>query len=75
MTSLDDCYDDIPVVLDVAGVALILGCGERAVRNLIASRQLGHVRLGRLIRIPRHQLQCFLLSGDPDCAAAGPRYD
>ena len=56
---------ELPNVLDVPGVATILGCGTRAVRDLIASGELQHVRLGRLIRIPRHRLDEFLNNETP----------
>lgn len=49
-------YSDLPVVMDVTAVATILGCSERHVRSLIASGDLGHVRLGRLVKVPRHAL-------------------
>ena len=49
-------YADVPVVATVAQAALILDCSERHVRSLISSGRLGHCRLGRLVRIPRHQL-------------------
>ena len=51
-----DAYPDIPAVATVAQVASILDCSERHVRSLVSSGQLGHCRLGRLVRIPRHQL-------------------
>ena len=56
---------DIPVVLDVPAVATILGCGDRTVRNLIATGALRSVRLGRLIRVPREALIDFLNPGTP----------
>ena len=49
-------YADIPVVSTVPEVAAILGCSERHVRNLITRGILGHVRLGRLVKVPRHSL-------------------
>ena len=49
-------YDDLPAVAAVPTVARILGASTDTVRALIARSDLGHVRLGRLIRIPRHEL-------------------
>ena len=49
-------YPDIPVVSTVPQVAEILDCSERHVRNLIARGDLGHVYLGRLVKVPRHSL-------------------
>jgi excisionase family DNA binding protein len=65
-------YAELPAVLDVPGVAEVLGCGERAVRDLLQRGQLGHVRLGRLIRIPRHVLVAFLEGARP-LPASGER--
>lgn len=55
----------LPLVLDVPGVATILGCGTRTVRNLLASGELRSVRLGRLIRVPREALIDFLSAEAP----------
>ncbi len=49
-------YSDLPVVMDATAVATILGCSERHVRSLIASNTLGHISLGRLVKVPRHCL-------------------
>ena len=53
-------YDDLPLVLDVPAVAAVLGTGERVVREEIAAGRLEHVRVGRLIRVPRHCLLSYL---------------
>ena len=53
-------YADLPPVLDVPGVAKVLGCSTDTVRAEIRSGRLPHVRLGRLIRIPRHELVAYL---------------
>jgi excisionase family DNA binding protein len=59
-------YAELPTVLDVPAAAAVLGCGERAVRDLIARGELRSVRLGRLIRIPRHALVAFLAGETAD---------
>lgn len=59
-------YDGLPLVLDVPQVATVLGTGERVVRDLITSGALGHVRVGRLIRVPRHRLLAFLGADDQE---------
>jgi excisionase family DNA binding protein len=63
-------YDDIPAVSDVQGVATVLGCSPDAVRTLISSRDIDHVRIGRLIRVPRHMLIDFLKGEDAATAMA-----
>ena len=55
-----DPYPELPAVLDVASAAELLQVNERTVRKLITRGSLRHVRLGRLIRIPRHELLEFL---------------
>lgn len=65
-------YDDTPAVSDVGQVATILGCSPDAVRTLITSGQLDHVRIGRLIRVPRHMLIDFLKGEDAATATATP---
>ena len=58
-------YDDLPAVADVPTVARILGASCDTVRALINRGDLGCVRLGRLIRVPRHEL-VRLLMGNPN---------
>lgn len=58
-------YADLPAVTDVAGVARILQCHTDTVRHLIDTDQLGCVRLGRLIRVPRHAILDFLGATPP----------
>ena len=65
-------YDDLPPVSDIGGVATILGCSTDAVRTLISSGDLDHVRIGRLIRVPRHMLVDFLKGEDAATAMATP---
>jgi excisionase family DNA binding protein len=65
-------YDDIPPVSDVQGVATVLGCSVDAVRTLISNGDLDHVRIGRLIRVPRHMLIDFLKGEDAASSMATP---
>jgi excisionase family DNA binding protein len=65
-------YDDIPAVSDITGTAEILGCSPDAVRSLINTGYLDHVRIGRLIRVPRHMLIDFLKGEDAATAMATP---
>lgn len=57
-------YEDLPAVTDVPGTAEILGISEDTVRSLIARGELKSLRLGRLIRIPRHDLVELLTRGN-----------
>lgn len=41
-----------PNLATVAEVATYLTCSDDHVRRLITTRQIGHVRIGRLVRIP-----------------------
>ena len=59
-------YADVPVVATVAQAAEILELSERFTRSLIASGRLGHCRLGRAIRIPRHEIISLILANDDD---------
>ena len=52
--------DELAPVLTVADVAAFLACSEFTVRQLVRTSRIGHVRLGRLIKIPRHDLASFL---------------
>jgi excisionase family DNA binding protein len=65
-------YNDLPAVADVLGVAEVLGCSPDAVRTLISNGDLGHVRIGRLIRVPRHMLIDFLKGEDAASSVATP---
>lgn len=51
-----ELYEDIPPVSDVAGAARILDVSEDTIRRMVERQELGHVRLGRLVRIPRHRI-------------------
>lgn len=60
-------YHDLPPVVDVHGAAEVLGCSPDTVRRRIAAGELGSVRIGRLVRIPRHALVALLtMNGAPD---------
>ena len=63
-------YEDLPVVATVAEVAIILGCSQRHVRSLISEGVLGHCKLGRLVKIPRHEI-LRLLGANGSAAPAG----
>ena len=52
--------DHRPFVLTVPEVAQELRASEWTVRELVRSGAIAHVRVGRLIRITRQQLDDFL---------------
>ena len=45
--------------LDVGAAAAELGCSAWLVRKMLNTGELRHVRLGRLIRIPRSEVERF----------------
>jgi len=55
-----DTVDDLPPVATVAEVAALLSCAEFTVRQMIRRGDLPHVRLGRLVKIPRDGVKAFL---------------
>ena len=54
--SPEELYADLPVVTDVPGAAKILGISERHARTMISDGRLRSVRLGRLVKVPRHAI-------------------
>ncbi len=57
---MEKYLEKYPAVLNVAQVAEILGCCQKIVRELIETKQLDAVRVGRLIKIPKDRLIDFL---------------
>lgn len=49
-----------PDVLTVAQVAEVLGVCTKAVYGLVKSKLLGHIRIGRTIKIPKYALVEYL---------------
>ena len=47
----------------VEQAAAELNLSEATIRAWIAQRRLGHVRLGRAVRIPAHEIQRILEAG------------
>jgi excisionase family DNA binding protein len=55
---------DLPVLLDVRGVAALLGCSERHVYRLTdAGKMPSPVRLGSLVRWRRQDIEEWIASG------------
>jgi excisionase family DNA binding protein len=53
----------VPELLTVRRAARMLDAKERCVRHWIHSRQLGYVKLGGRVRIPRTELDRFIAAG------------
>lgn len=49
-----------PALLDVDEAAAVLGCSGRLVRKLIAQGELPGLRLGRLVKVRRVDLDNFV---------------
>jgi len=57
-----------PVMLDVDGVAELLGVSARHVRRLVdAGKCPQPVRLGRVVRWPRPAVESWIADGCPNC--------
>ena len=59
MNTTDD-YVDLPPVAGVDEWAAILGCHPQSLRRALSDGVIRSVRLGRLIRIPRHSIVSWL---------------
>ncbi len=57
---MKDLYADLPAVSNVETTARLLEVSPDTVYSLVAAGTLGHVKLGRSIRIARHHLVAFL---------------
>ena len=56
--------EDMAEFLTVKDAAALLPCSVSAVRKWITAGRLRVVRAGRLVRIRREDLECFLTSSD-----------
>lgn len=52
--------NEIPPVLDVPSLAVFLGIGRNTAYNLIRSKQIKALYIGRKIRVPRHAVLQYL---------------
>ena len=50
-------------LLDVKEAAALLGCSEAAIRKWVHQRRLPAVRVGRLVRFRRQDLEAFVQAG------------
>ena len=57
---MEKYLEEYPPVLNVDEVAAILGVTGRTVRHLIKAGDIGSIKVGRLIRIPKDRLIDYL---------------
>ncbi len=53
-------FDDLPLTLRVEDLMPILGIGRNTAYELVRSRQIKSIRIGRKIRIPKAEVLSFL---------------
>jgi excisionase family DNA binding protein len=68
-SSSTDALATLPEVLTVREVAAILRVGRNQLYQAVARGELGAVRIGRSIRIPKHTLLDLLASAIPPTAS------
>ena len=52
-------FRDFPDVLNVSQVAQALGIGIKAAYSLVNNHQIGAIRVGRTIKVPKFSLEEF----------------
>ncbi len=57
---MEEYLKSYPPVLRVEDVAEILGVTDKTVRNLVNNGDLGGIKVGRLIRIPKNKFVEYL---------------
>lgn len=62
---MDELLKEYPAVLSISDVAEILNIAPATVRRHIKSNDLPHIKVGRLVRIPKDSLIGYL-HGDPN---------
>ena len=73
-----DRVDRLPSLLDVEGVAEVLGVSGRYVRRLVAERRIPYIKWGRYLRFDPRELaewidESRVASYDPRTATRRPR--
>lgn len=69
MDSIQESAATAAKLLDVKGVANVLGCSPRQVYRLSEARRMPPpIRVGRLVRWSRGSLEAWIASGCPSCA-------
>ena len=62
MTSNYRSYDELPLTLRVEDLMPILGIGRNTAYELVRSKQIFSVKIGRQLRIPKQALIDYLTS-------------
>ena len=55
-----DTNGSAPLLLNVQEAAALLGVGKGLVYELVAQDRLPHIKLGRVVRIPRQGLEAWI---------------
>ena len=55
-------FKEYPDILTIPQVAKALGIGTKAAYTLVNSHQLGAIRVGRTIKVPKFSLEEFIKS-------------
>ena len=53
-------FKEYPDILTVPQVAQALGIGRKAAYALVKDKKLGHIRVGRTIKVPKFSLEAFI---------------
>lgn len=53
-------FKEYPDILTVPQVAQALGIGRKAAYALVKDKKLGHIRVGRTIKVPKFSLEEFI---------------
>lgn len=53
-------FKEYPDILTVPQVAQALGIGRKAAYALVKGKKLGHIRVGRTIKVPKFSLEEFI---------------
>ena len=71
MASKYRSYDELPLTLRVEDLMPILGIGRNTAYELVRSKQIFSVKIGRQLRIPKQALIDYLTSSAPDKGMGG----
>lgn len=71
MSSNYHSFDELPLTLRVEDLMPILGIGRNTAYELVRSKQIYSVKIGRQLRIPKQALIDYLTSSAPDKGMGG----
>lgn len=60
-------FKDFPDVMNIAQMQSALGIGRSTAYNLIRNGEVGHIRIGNAIRIPKQTLINYLQGNTKTC--------